>query len=78
MLKIKERALGIDQILTTKRMAKLSSSEVELDDMAEVGYYGIGPLSVKSSDKVLLNPYTQLKVLSMVLSIVYVVYLHHG
>ena len=29
----------------TERMAKLSSSDVELDGMAEVGYYGIGPLS---------------------------------
>ena len=32
-------------ISTTERMAKLSSSDVELDGMAEVGYYGIGPLS---------------------------------
>ena len=31
--------------LTTEWMAKLSSSDVELDGMAEVGYYGIGPLS---------------------------------
>ena len=31
--------------LTKERMAKLSSSDVELDGMAEVGYYGIGPLS---------------------------------
>ena len=30
---------------TIERMAKLSSSDVELDGMAEVGYYGIGPLS---------------------------------
>ena len=32
---------------TTERMVKLSSSDVELDGMAEVrlGYYGDGPLS---------------------------------
>ena len=30
---------------TTERMAKLSSSELELDGMAELGCYGIGPLS---------------------------------
>ena len=30
---------------TTERMAKLSSSDVELDGMAEVGYYVFGPLS---------------------------------
>ena len=30
---------------TTERMLELSSSYVELDDMAKVGYYSIGPLS---------------------------------
>ena len=30
---------------TTERMAKLSSSDEELDGIAKVGYYGIGPLS---------------------------------
>ena len=30
--------------LTTERIAKFSSSDVELDGMVEVGFYRIGPL----------------------------------
>ena len=53
-------------------------SDVELDVWKKWGimvfiYCNIGPYLMHSSDKVLLNPYTQSKVLSMVLSIEYVV-----
>ena len=54
---------------TTMRMAKLSSSVVELDGMEEVGYYILVHFLMLSSVKVLLNPYTQVKVLSMVFQI---------
>ena len=32
---------------TTERMAKLSSSDVELDDMVDIGYYSIGPILIR-------------------------------
>ena len=48
-------------------------SDVELDCMEEVRHVfyclNIGPFLMHSSDKALLNPYTQSKVLSMVFKI---------
>ena len=44
-------------------------SDVELECMEEVGYYSTSPFLMHSSDKVLLNPYTQSKMLSMVFTI---------
>ena len=63
---------------TTERMTKMSSSDVELNCMAEVDTTVLVYFLMYSSDKVLLNPYTQVKVLSMLITIVFVVYLHHG
>ena len=63
--------------------AVLHCSDVELDVWKKWGimvfsiYCNIGPYLMHSSDKV-CSILTQVKVLSMVLSMEYVVYLHHG
>ena len=63
--------------------AVLHCSDVELDVWRMWGimvfsiYYNIGPYLMHSSEKV-CSIFTQVKVLSMVLSMEYVVHLHHG
>ena len=46
-------------------MQYFKCSDVELECMEEVGYYSTSPYLMHSSDKVLLNPYTQNPVLSI-------------